>query len=121
MQLQEYDLKIVHIKGSDNFFADTLSCNPIGLSQESRDQALKPKELFMAKIDLGADRTLIRELGNLSGHQLGDPAIRKLRDELERDPSKYRDKYMVREGILFCKNDRTHPYWRIMLPRPLET
>jgi hypothetical protein len=36
-QLQEYDLKIVHIKGTENFFADVLSRNPIGLSQESRD------------------------------------------------------------------------------------
>jgi hypothetical protein len=36
MQLQEYDLKIVHIKGTENFFADTLSRNP-ELNRESRD------------------------------------------------------------------------------------
>jgi hypothetical protein len=75
----------------------------------------------VAKIDLGADRTLVRELGNLSEHQLGDPALRKLRDKLERDPSKFKDRYMVRDEVLFCKNDRTYPYWRIMLPGPLES
>jgi hypothetical protein len=32
MQLQEYDLKIMHMKGSDNFFADTPSRNPKGLN-----------------------------------------------------------------------------------------
>ncbi|XP_033608779.1 nucleoporin nup211-like [Cryptotermes secundus] len=79
MQLQEYELKIVHIKGSDNFFADMLSRNPIGLSQVSRDQVLKPKELFVAIVDLGTDRTHMKELGNLSEHQLGDPALNKLR------------------------------------------
>jgi hypothetical protein len=116
LQLQEYDMKIVHIKRSDNFFADTPSRNPIGLSQESRDQVLQPKQLFVAKTDLGADKTLMREFGNLSEHHLGDPTLKKLRDELEEDPSKYRDKYTVRDQLLFCKNDRTHPYWRICYP-----
>ncbi|PNF24082.1 hypothetical protein B7P43_G04703 [Cryptotermes secundus] len=121
MQLQEYDLKIIHIKGSDNFFADTPSHNPVGLSQESRDQVLKPRELLVAKTDLGADWTLMRELGHLPEHQLGDPALKKLREQLERDPSMFRYKYMVRDQILFCKNDRTYSHWRIMLPRQLET
>jgi hypothetical protein len=35
--MQEYDIKIVHIKGSDDYFADMLSRHPTGLSQESRD------------------------------------------------------------------------------------
>jgi hypothetical protein len=83
MQLQQYDLNIVHIKGSDNFFADALSRNPIGLSRESCDQALKPKDLLVAKTDLGTDRTLKRELGNLSDHQLRDPGVKELRGELE--------------------------------------
>jgi hypothetical protein len=120
MQLQEYDLKIVHIKGTDNFFADTLSRNPIGLSQESRDLMMKPRELFVAKVDLGTDRTLKKELGNLSEHQLGDLNLRKLREEVEKDPTKLEGKYMIRNNILYCKNDRTHQYWRVMLPSQLE-
>jgi hypothetical protein len=120
MQLQEYDLKIVHIKGSDNYFADTLSRNPTGLSEESRDIAMKPRELFVAKVNLGADKTLVKELGNLSEHQRGDPAIKRLREKLERDGSKLQGRYMVRDDILYSKNDRTHPYWRIMLPKRLE-
>jgi hypothetical protein len=61
IQLQEYDLKIVHIKGSDNFHADTLNRNLIGLSQGSRDLVLKPTEWLVAKVDLGTDRTLRKE------------------------------------------------------------
>jgi hypothetical protein len=56
MQLQEYDLRIVHISGANNLFADTLSRNPIGLSQETRDLVMKPSEIFVAKVDLGTDR-----------------------------------------------------------------
>jgi hypothetical protein len=49
MQLQEYDLKIVHIKGTDNFFADTLSHNAVGLSQESHDLVMHPREISVQK------------------------------------------------------------------------
>jgi hypothetical protein len=45
IQLQEFDLKIVHIRGANNHFADVLSRNPIGLNQESRDQILRPNEV----------------------------------------------------------------------------
>jgi hypothetical protein len=82
---------------------------------------LKPTEWLVAKVDLGTDRTLRKEWGNLSEHQLGDPASKKLREELESDPNKFEDRYMVRDKILYCKDGRTHPYWRIVLPRQLET
>jgi hypothetical protein len=37
MQLQEYDLTVTHRSGADNFFADALSQNPTGLSNEKHD------------------------------------------------------------------------------------
>jgi hypothetical protein len=43
MQLQEYDLKVLPISGANNFFADTLSRNPVGLNKESQDLMRKPK------------------------------------------------------------------------------
>jgi transposase InsO family protein len=120
MQLQEYDLTVVHISGANNFFADTLSRNPVGLSRESLDLVRKPKEIFVAKIDLGLDKTLKKELASLSEHQLADPTLREIRQELERDPSKYTERYMIRDHVLYRKDNRTHPYWRAMLPRQLE-
>jgi transposase InsO family protein len=118
MQLQENDLKIVHIKGTENFSADTLSRNPVGLSPKSLDLVMKPKGIFVAAVDLGTDKTLMKELGKLSEQQLGDPVLLKIREELERNPSKLQGRYMIR-NILYCKNDRTHPYWRAMLPSQL--
>jgi hypothetical protein len=120
MQLQEYDLKIEHISGVNNFFADVLSRNPVGLSQESRDLFLRPNEVFVGKVNLRTDRTLMKQLGKLSEHQLGDPVLMRIRDELEQNPIKLQGKYMIRDNILYCKNDRTHPYWRAMLPKNLE-
>jgi hypothetical protein len=106
--------------GSDNYFADALSRNPVGLCQESRDIAMKPRGLFVAKVEVGADSTLMRELGNLSGHQRGDPAIMRLREKLEGNLQEIQGKYMIRDDTLYSRNDRTDPYWRIMLPKRLE-
>jgi hypothetical protein len=120
MQFQDYDLKMVHIKGTDNFFADILSHNPVGLSQESRDLVMKPSEILVAKVDLGTDRTLMKELGNLSERQLGDPVLIKIREELERSPIKLQGRYIIRDNVLYCKYDRTYSYWRAMIPNQLE-
>jgi hypothetical protein len=120
MQLQEFDLKIVHISGANNHFADVLSRNPIGLSQESRDQVLKPNEVYVRKVNLGTDRTLMKELGKLSEHQKGDPVLMKIRDEIVKHPTKLQEKYKIDDDVLYCKNDRTHSYWRAMVPNQLE-
>jgi hypothetical protein len=119
MQLQEYDLTVVHISGA-NLFADTLSRNPVGLSKEGLDLVRKPKEIFVAKIDLGFDKTLKKELANLSKHQLADPTLRKIREELEGDTFKHKESYMIRNHVRYRKDNRTHPYWRAILPRQLE-
>jgi hypothetical protein len=120
LQLQEFDLDIVHISGANNHFADVLSRNPIGLSQEERDQFRKPNEVFVRKVNLGIDKTLIKELGNLSKHQKGDPVLLKFRENLERNPIDLQDKYRIYDDILYCKNDRKYPYWRAMIPKQLE-
>jgi hypothetical protein len=120
MQLQEFDLKIVHFSGANNHFADVLSRNPIGLNQESRDLVLRPNEVYVRKVNLGTDKTLMKELGKLSEHQKGDPVLMKIRDELVKTPLKLQDKYKINDDVLYCKNDRTYPYWRAMIPNQLE-
>jgi hypothetical protein len=107
MQLQQFDLKIVHISGANNHFADVLSRNPIGLDQESRDLALRPNEVYVRKVNLGTDKTLMKELGKLSEHQKGDSVLMKIREKLV-NPLKLQDKYKVNDDVLYCKNDRTY-------------
>jgi hypothetical protein len=34
MQIKEYDLNTVNIKGTEIFFTDSLSRNPVGLTEE---------------------------------------------------------------------------------------
>jgi hypothetical protein len=79
-----------------------------------------PREIFVAKLDLGIDKTLLKELGSLAKHQLADPVLAKIREKLESDLGKIKERYMIRDHVLYCKDSRTHPYWRAIIPRQLE-
>jgi hypothetical protein len=49
MQLQEYDLKVEHISGVNNFFADILSRNLVGLDKglyEERARIVSGQNIF---------------------------------------------------------------------------
>jgi hypothetical protein len=120
MQLQEYNLNVIHISGANNFLADALSRNPTGLREEDRGLVRKPREILIAKIDLLVDKNLKKELDNLDQHQSSDPKLRELRTRLERDPATVNDRYLLKNDILYSKNDKAHPYWRAILPRNLE-
>jgi hypothetical protein len=46
----------------------------------------KRKEIFIAKLDLHIDKTLLKESGSLSKNQLSDTVLAKIRDHLEKGP-----------------------------------
>jgi hypothetical protein len=71
MQLQEFDLTIEHIKGTNNFFADILSRNPVGINKEM-NQVRGQHEFLVAKINLDIDKLLVKGLRNIPFHQNSD-------------------------------------------------
>lgn len=75
---------------------------------------------MVTKIDLGVNKSLLKEIKAMPTHQVLDPVLTKIRENCEKDPSRYKDKHMIRDQVLFCKNARTHPYCRPMLPTNLE-
>jgi hypothetical protein len=78
------------ISGADNFFADALSQNLTGLNNEKQDILKGPKEFLVAKLDLYKNQTLWKELSSLQQHQLEDPVLFIIQEELESDPSKFK-------------------------------
>jgi hypothetical protein len=83
----------------DNFFADALSRNPIGLNSEEQYILKWPKEFLVVKLDLYKDQTLRKELKSLEQHQFEDPVLFSIREEVESDPSKFQETYMVRDQL----------------------
>jgi hypothetical protein len=66
------------------------------------------------------NKTLRKELSSLEQRQLEDPVLFTVRKELESDPSKFKEKYMIRDQVQHSKDKRTYRYWRVVLPRSLE-
>jgi hypothetical protein len=120
MQLQEYDLEVVHISGSSNFLADILSRNPVGLTQQQIKSATRPKEITIAAIDLNLDPTMKETLKNLARYQKEDPVVQKIKVDLEVAQLSTADKYKLINDVLHCKGDQGYPYWRPFLPASLE-
>jgi hypothetical protein len=120
MQLQEYNLQIKHISGAQNFFADILSRNPVGLTPEIREFQRKKQDIQVAKIDLGISEGVVKQLNNLPKLQQGDPTLQKVIKNIQQEPDKWCGRYSFQQGILCSKDRRNYSYWRIMLPQELE-
>jgi hypothetical protein len=110
MQIQEYDLEIVHIKGTANFLADLLSRNPVGLTGEQVENISRPTEIMVSKINLDLHPTVKRDLKNLCAYQTQDHLIETLTQRLAQDAPLV-SFYKVENGILYCK-DKIRRYWR---------
>jgi hypothetical protein len=121
LELQEYELEICHIKGSQNHFADILSRNPAGLTKEQIKEITRPKELMVAPINLNLDQSIKRELKNIEEYQTRDPAIQSIKKRLETADSTVSRRYTTHNRIAYCKPYDQNPLWRVYLPETLET
>jgi rRNA-processing protein FCF1 len=106
----------IHIKGTENHFADILSRSTKTDSHISK----KSNECLVAKTNIYLDQALKRELSKLTEHQGKDQNLCKISDKLAKNPYKFRGKYMMQEKILYCKDKNKYQYWRVMLPKSLE-
>ena len=50
LQLQEYDIEISHINGTQNYLADIIIRNPTGLTPEQIKQLTRPRGIMVATI-----------------------------------------------------------------------
>lgn len=66
MEIQEYNLEIVHVKGTDTALADVLSRNPVGMTIEEVNRIGRPQEIAITKIDLNLDPQVKKDLRNLA-------------------------------------------------------
>jgi hypothetical protein len=63
---KEYNPHTQHIRGADNFLADTISRNPAGLCERDTKELFKLKELMEPTINLGTDNSVGKSLKRVS-------------------------------------------------------
>jgi hypothetical protein len=120
MQIQEYDLEIVHIKGTDNFLADIMNLNPVGLTGKESESMRRPREIMVKKSSLDLDPDVRKALKNLSVQETQDRRIEAIKPKLARTTQPLDSRYKVEGEILFCKDEKFRNYWRPYLTDHLE-
>jgi hypothetical protein len=121
LQLQEYDIEISHISGTQNYLADIISRNPAGLTPEQIKQLTRPKNIMVATIKVNIDPHIKKELKELAAFQDKDPYIKTLKDRIDNQTAKVQDEqYAILDGVIHCKKHKGYSFWRPMLPSNLE-
>jgi hypothetical protein len=121
MQLQEYDIQISHISGSQNYLADIISRNPAGQTPQQIEQLTRPRDIMVAKIELNIDHQVKKDLKELAVYQDNDPCIKNLKERVVTQPVEVTGgRYAMLDGVMHCKNHKGYPFWRPILPSSLE-
>ena len=104
-----------------NYLADIISRNPVGLTPEQIKQLTRPRDITVATIKLNTDSQVKKELKELAAFQDKDPYIKTLKDQVTNQPTEVQDRrYAILDGVIHCKNHKGYPFWRRMLPSSLK-
>jgi hypothetical protein len=120
VQIQEYDIDIVHVAGHKNHFADALSRNPAGLTPEQINSLRRPREIMIATINLGLDPSVKRDIKNLPFLQDGDVELRTIRQKVRGGDESLKSRFLIHEGLLYTNDSKDGPHWKVCVPRELD-
>jgi ribonuclease HI len=119
LAIQQYDVEISHIKGTNNVLADVLSRNPSGLSQEETRELRRPDTIMVHAVNLKIDNSVCKDLKILGKLQDTDPRLKDLKDKITGNTNFAAAKFKLEGNILFCKRDNMVK-WKAMVPSCLE-
>jgi hypothetical protein len=118
--IQEYDLTVVHIAGTKNHFADVLSRNPAGLTPGQVNALKRPQGIMIARIDLGLDMSIRRDIRNLASIQEGDPNLQEIRRLVGEGCENMKGRFLIHENLLYTVDTRNGTPWKVVVHRELE-
>lgn len=118
--LQQYDIELRHVKGTDNHLADIIIRNPAGLNVTEIRNLTKPNTIMVNKISLNTDKSVCKDLRNLAQLQKTDPRIQKIRARIATHPTTADHRYRLWDDTLFCMEVGNAAEWKPVLPACLE-
>jgi hypothetical protein len=119
LEIEQWDIEIQHIKGSENTLADILSRNPPNDPSADTLDLRQRGHIMVHAIDLKIDKSIKKEFRDLAIIQDTDPRLQAIKERVKIDPT-VGTKHRVDNGVLYCQVDREGQEWRIMLPECLE-
>jgi hypothetical protein len=80
------------------------------MSEQDTKELCKPRTLMVAAIVLGVDNSVERNLKELAKIQAQDKRVQEIIRIAEQDHSDVRENIMVKDGILYSKNNHNYLY-----------
>ncbi|XP_023028732.2 retrovirus-related Pol polyprotein from transposon 17.6 [Leptinotarsa decemlineata] len=116
LYFQEYDLKVVYCKGTDNIIADTISRFPV--KREEEIEIPESVNIEIAEIEI---KTIKEKFKNLRILQLDDEFCKKIINDLESELCKERIRswFIIYDGILFRRGNDKNPGFKLCLPKSM--
>ena len=111
--MQEYDIEISHISGTQNCLADIMSRIPAGLTPEKIKQLTRPRNIMVASVKLNIVPQIKKELKESATFQDKNSNIKTLKDQVTKQPDEVQDRrYEILDGVIHCKNHKGYLFWR---------
>jgi hypothetical protein len=120
VNLQQYDIELRHVKGTQNHLADIISRNPAGLNATEIRNLTKPNTIIVNKINLNINTSVCKDLRKLAELQKTDPRIQKIREILAQKPTVADPRYRLVDDTLFYGEAGHASEWKPVLPACLE-
>jgi hypothetical protein len=116
--IEEYDIEIEHVKGTESNLVDVFTRHPAGLSTSDIQNLSKPNSILVSKIDLEIDRTVSTGLKNLAAKEDTDHKISNIKEMMAVYASD--NKRRMEGDVLFRKDETGAIIWKPELPECLE-
>jgi hypothetical protein len=120
VNLQQYDIELRHVRGTQNHLADVISRNPAGLNMTEIKNLTKPNVIMVNKINLNVDKSVCKDLRNLTELQRADTRIQKIQEGLAQKFTIPNSRYRLVGDTLFYGEAGSEPEWKPVLPACLE-
>ena len=120
-EIMSHDVSIVHIKGTENVFADVLSRLPRARDARERLDHTEKNEVVIMKMEVKECLNLSSKMRNLCELQLSDPVLSKIREKtlsIEHSDA-INSGYCIHDNLLYKKVGKERKIWKVCIPNCL--
>jgi hypothetical protein len=94
---------------------------PAKLTENEIKDLTKPRTLLVAKIELELDTAIGKKLKHLAEYQQKEGWLETIINRTRQQAGQTDGRYLVRGGVLLCKDSTNYDFWRPIIPAALET